>query len=230
MRPTLQFIQERFDFFNHRIFEGRLPKIRIRISSSVRTYGSLRHPRVFRSAPKASDFTLSVSDRLDLDRAVIEDTLIHEMIHLYILYFRIEDSSAHGPEFRRMMNMINSRHGRNITVSRRADSAERASDRVVRPRLVIVSELAGGERAVTVCSPRSAARFAETLKSDSRIRKWDLYLSADPVFASYPLSRTLRFYRIAPEELLRVLRDARRVVYDGKFRIAGDDNAGGDCE
>lgn len=230
MRPTLQFIQERFDFFNRLVFEGRLPRIRIRISSSVRSYGSLRHPRVFRSAPKASDFTLSVSDRLDLDRAVIEDTLIHEMIHLYILYFRIEDTSAHGPEFRRMMNEINSRHGRNITVSRRADSAERASDRIVRPRLVIVSELAGGECAVTVCSPRSAARFAETLRSDSRIRKWDLYLSADPVFAAYPLSRTLRFYRIAPAELARVLRDARRVVYDGKFRIASGGNDSGDCE
>ena len=180
MRPSLQFIHERFDFFNKLVFDGRLPQIRIRISSSVRTYGSLRHPRMFRSAPKASDFTLSVSNRLDLDRTVIEDTLIHEMIHLYILYFRIEDTSAHGPEFRRMMNEINSLHGRNITVSRRVESAERATDRVVRPRLVIVSELAGGESAVTVCSPRSAAGFAEILQSNSRIRKWHIYLSADP--------------------------------------------------
>lgn len=229
MRPSLQFIHERFDFFNKLVFDGRLPQIRIRISSSVRTYGSLRHPRVFRSAPKASDFTLSVSNRLDLDRTVIEDTLIHEMIHLYILYFRIEDTSAHGPEFRRMMNEINSLHGRNITVSRRVESAERATDRVVRPRLVIVSELAGGESAVTVCSSRSAAGFAEILQSNSRIRKWHIYLSADPVFAAYPLSRKLRFYRIAPDELARVLRNARHVVYDGKFRIDGG-NDGGDCE
>ena len=71
MRPSLQFIHERFDFFNKLVFDGRLPQIRIRISSSVRTYGSLRHPRMFRSAPKASDFTLSVSNRLDLDRTVI---------------------------------------------------------------------------------------------------------------------------------------------------------------
>jgi len=212
MRPSLQFIHERFDFFNKLVFDGRLPQIRIRISSSVRTYGSLRHPRMFRSAPKASDFTLSVSNRLDLDRTVIEDTLIHEMIHLYILYFRIEDTSAHGPEFRRMMNEINSLHGRNITVSRRVESAERATDRVV-----------------TVCSPRSAAGFAEILQSNSRIRKWHIYLSADPVFAAYPLSRKLRFYRIAPDELARVLRNARHVVYDGKFRIDGG-NDGGDCE
>lgn len=221
MRATLDFIKERFLHFNEICFGGRLPEVSMRISSSARTFGSLSHPRVFKGKPKASDFVLSVSDRFDLDRSVIEDTVIHEMIHLYIHYFGLSDVSAHGPVFRSIMGEINSRHGRNVTVSRRAAREERDTDRLVRPRLVLVTRFESGERTVTVCSPRCVASFMSVLGRIRNVTGAELYLASSPCFSALPVSRTLKLYTMDPQDLERGLAGARQVeIEGGKFRFA----------
>ena len=55
----------------------------------------------------------------------IEDTIIHEMIHYYIGYNRLEDASAHGPLFLSIMNEINRKFGRNLTVSHKSTKEQR---------------------------------------------------------------------------------------------------------
>ena len=39
------------------------------------------------------------------------------MIHYYIAYKGIRDSSAHGKIFRSLMSVVNTRHGRHVSVS-----------------------------------------------------------------------------------------------------------------
>lgn len=220
MRADIRFLTESFSRFNELCFGGLLPQVNLRMSSSLRMMGSLRHPRVVTGSTRPSDFTLSVSDRLDHPREVVEDTIIHEMIHLYIIWMRIPDTSSHGPAFRNMMETINRRHGRHITVSHRSSADERASDRIVKPRIVLVCRFADGTRTVTVCSPRYLTVILEGLKRIPAVREWRLIATGSPQFARYPTSRTLKFYRMPDAEIDAELARANPIeIHDGKLRI-----------
>lgn len=195
MRANLYFLRERFGHFNRLCFNGLLPEVTLRISSSIRTLGSLRHPRFRNSLLDPSQIILSVSNRLDLEAAAVEDILIHEMIHLYLFWNGIADTSAHGEEFRRMMHQINVRHKRNITVRHYGNESEKATDRLIKRRIVIKSILTDGKKCVTVCQPAYARRIYDALRRHPAVKSLEVLESTDPVYAQYPASRTPKLYR-----------------------------------
>ena len=49
------------------------------------------------------DFRLKISTGFDLSQEELEDVIIHEMIHYYIAWRNIKDSSVHGEVFRGIM-------------------------------------------------------------------------------------------------------------------------------
>ena len=98
------------------------------------------------------DFVLRISTRLEQTEEEIIDTLLHEMIHLYIASHQLKDSSSHGPVFRKMMNDLNQRFGRHITISHRKTKDELNQDTQRRQHLVCVSTLASGERGITIAA------------------------------------------------------------------------------
>lgn len=73
-------------------------------------------------------YHLTLSNRYDLPVEVLEDIVIHEMIHFHIHHAGIRDTSSHGEAFRRLMNEINRRFGRHITVSHRCTPEQLDSD------------------------------------------------------------------------------------------------------
>lgn len=219
MRVDLRFLRERFEYFNRLCFDSKLPTVCLRISSSLRTLGTLRHPRYHSSALRPTDITLSISNRLDLEQNIIEDTIIHEMIHLYIFWFGIKDTSAHGQEFKKIMTGINRRHGRRITITHRGNDEEKKTDRIRKPRLVIISTLNTGERYVTVCSPRYSLSIYAALKKSPLIKSLTAMASYDTVFSNYPSSKTPKIYRIEESKLNNAMERAVILEYhDGKFR------------
>jgi len=54
-------------------------------------------------------FVFRISTVIDLPEREVEDTILHEMIHYYILSNQMQDTSAHGEIFMRMMKDINVR-------------------------------------------------------------------------------------------------------------------------
>ena len=66
-----------------------------------------------------------------MDERLLEDTIIHEMIHYHILSNQLQDTSAHGKLFRKMMDDINARFGRNVTISHKPTEEEREKDREI---------------------------------------------------------------------------------------------------
>lgn len=188
------------------------------MSSSIRTLGTLRHPRTISSSTKPSELVLSISNRLDLDQNIIEDTIIHEMIHLYIIWFRIPDSSAHGRTFRQIMSYINSRYGRNITISHRGNDEEKKTDRILKPRIVLISHLKTGERCVTVCSPKYSLSIYRNLIKNSHISQLQIIASYNPIFSTFPASKTPKIYRIPQATLDEALENAVFFKYsEGRF-------------
>ena len=122
MIATKPFLEERFATFNTLCFDGSLPPVPLRLGRAVRSLGSCtyRKKRHLFGRTEYYGFSIRISARFDLPERVLEDVLLHEMIHYEILVNQRQDTSAHGRLFRARMKEINERYGRRITVSYRA--------------------------------------------------------------------------------------------------------------
>ena len=87
MRATVEYIQARFDSYNEQFFGGSLPPIPIRLSHAKGFLGKVTFTRrrkgLFQKY-KNEDFVLRINVRIDLPEEVVEDTILHEMIHIYV--------------------------------------------------------------------------------------------------------------------------------------------------
>lgn len=121
MDITVQYIKDRFEVFNKQMFGGALPLPVIRVSKAKTYLGAVtyKRKRTWYGKVVISDFKLCISARYELSENLLEDTIIHEMIHYYILYNGLKDTSPHGRLFRQMMKAINEKFARHIVMSHR---------------------------------------------------------------------------------------------------------------
>ena len=215
MRATIDFIQQKFDEFNRQIFNGVLPAIPIKLSNAKTFQGQLAFKirRLKNGGVERYDYTLRVSTRYDLPLAEVEDTIIHEMIHYYIFFKQLPDDSVHGSIFRSMMNDINNRHGRHITISHKSTPEQREAAVDPRPRLHVVALLtmADGREGVKVL-PRvrqKVAAYRDGVLASNEVKSVEFYLCDDPFFNRYPVSAALRLHFLPRATALRHLATAR---------------------
>lgn len=227
MRATVDYVKAKFDQFNRQIFAGKLPPIPIELSNAKTFLGmcSYRKRRIGNRVEKF-DFRLRINTRIDLPEQEVEDTIIHEMIHYYIGYFRLADSSAHGPRFRQIMDTINTRYGRHIRISHRltTEQKEQAYDDKPRWHVIVAIRFIDGRFGVKVI-PRSVNRiilFYNTLKLVKEIAHADMYLTNEPYFNRFPNSYALRIQYVDKAEVMAHLKDAIPVLCDGKRLKKGE--------
>lgn len=204
MTPTVEYLEERFDTFNRMCFDGALPRIPIKLSRARTFVGRLiyRPVRDWRGrVVRREDFVLRISTYFDLPEAEIEDTLIHEMIHYWIAWKGIKDTSSHGKEFRRIMKEINALHGRHLTISHRSTPEEQDRDTRVRDHYFCVSQLADGRTALTVAAQPCIARIRRAFRWSPNIRSQTWYHSRDPWFNRYPHCRSPKIFPVDPAVL-----------------------------
>lgn len=210
MRPDIQFLRERFDYFNSLIFTPQLPAVRLRISNGKRQLGCFRYPR---KRPASSEqalalCSLSLSNVYDREQAELEDVIIHEMIHFCVWLNRIDEPS-HGPEFQRLMNTINSRFGRNIRISENLSEEIKASDTREKLHIIVAVDMPDGNKAFA-CTTQSAVPFINKVLYDNNLpHRW--YVSLDPWFNSYPKVRTPKLFNITEENYRTHILPARKV-------------------
>ena len=217
MIASAEFVKVAFGKFNAEIFGGVLPVPHFQLSRARSFLGKLRYkvtPRALGRKPVYSDYTLIISTLYDLPQTELEDVVIHEMIHYLLMIRGIEDSSAHGPQFRSYMNAINERFGRNITISHKGRAAD-----TKRVHYVGVCELNGEVKAVgasrdkvrklqqedklglIVCSKDMAPRLAAGVRKIFPVSKIDWYVTNHPYFSKFPHLRTVKMYLVPRTEL-----------------------------
>lgn len=199
MRPTIEYIQDRFDHFNSMCFGGQLPPLPIKLSQARHYLGAIRYKRqrnLLGQVVGCADVSLHISICYDLEEQVIEDTILHEMIHYYILVHGLHDTSLHGDIFQKMMNDINQRYGRHITLSHRRTQAENASDQKRRPHYLCVAHLNNGHTCLVVCAKTCIFQFYKKLPRMYDISDWTWYFSPDPYFNRYPVCRIPKLFRV----------------------------------
>lgn len=120
MIPTIEYIQHHFDEYNARFFGGALPPIRIKLSNARTFLGKVtftRHRSWLFGPTRNENFVLRINARIDLPEELVQDTILHEMIHYYIAVNQLRDTSTHGRLFRGEMKRINAAGNRHITIS-----------------------------------------------------------------------------------------------------------------
>lgn len=209
MIVTLQYLRRRFDEFNKLVFDSRLPEPRLKVNNSRSMLGCVRYKTKQRFLRKKEfyDFTLSISAFYDFEEEVLDDTILHEMIHLDILTSHLIDDSAHGPLFRQKMEDINARFGRNITLSHRGKLEQAPKDKPVQ-NILAVSVLEDGAWGITRPSQSRVFELQKCLPRYFRLKETRWYVSRNPYFCTIPRSLTPKIYRIEKSVLDKELEGA----------------------
>lgn len=220
MKPTIEYIQAHFDAYNRQYFGGALPTLPIKLSHAKGFLGKVTFTRKKQglfSGYKNTDFVLRINVRIDLPEEVIEDTILHEMIHYYIGVNQWKDSSAHGELFRREMARINA-SGRHITISHRLSEEEKQQALVKKERVVALVTFEDGKRGIKVVPKqvRHVQAWDKKVRRYFPIRSIEWYLTDDDLFAKYPSSMALRVYLLSSdskeaEAMIEALSKARRL-------------------
>lgn len=164
------------------------------------------------------DFKLRINTRIDLPEAEIEDTIIHEMIHYFIGYNQLEDASAHGPMFLHMMNSINAKYGRHLSVSYKVtkEQREQAIDAKQHWRVVAVVKFKDGRYGIKVL-PRIQQRIVNyytKVGSSKDVERVDLYMSNNVYFNRFPNSSVLNAHYVDIEEINKNIKGAEPLVFN----------------
>jgi predicted SprT family Zn-dependent metalloprotease len=129
VKPSLEYIQAHFDAYNQQYFGGSLPTLPIKLSHARGFLGKVTFVkrRTWLFGPyKNEKFVLRINVGIDLPEEVVQDTILHEMIHYYIAVNQIRDTSAHGKLFRAEMARINKEGNRHIRISYRLQPEQKA--------------------------------------------------------------------------------------------------------
>ncbi len=209
-------IDELSTLFNHcndKYFDGRLPEPKFRVSHSRTRLGSFSY-KMFRGRSRrrlgvfhlpsfgragGDSYLISISDYYLMSPDQLEDVMTHEMIHYSIAYTGLKDSAPHGVVFRGMMDAINRKYGRHISVI--------ASTRGWKPRvepkpqtyLVLGLKMDNGTFFLSSVNPSSAGKLEMQIRRipDIVFHKW--VETKDDYFRSFPRARSLRGRRVTKE-------------------------------
>jgi hypothetical protein len=108
MTLTISYISEKFEKYNNLYFNGSLKTPKFKISNSKRALGTLSISRRLNFyGGYTKEHTISISKYYDRTEKQYDNTLIHEMIHLYISQNDIIDNGSHGRHFKAECARIN---------------------------------------------------------------------------------------------------------------------------
>lgn len=95
MKLTVDFLQKNFDKYNNLIFDGELPKIEIKVGRMTRRFGYY-YRQTNRYTGRVIKEYIAISSFFVVSEKEYINTLVHEMLHYYIAFKNIKDSSSHG--------------------------------------------------------------------------------------------------------------------------------------
>lgn len=193
------YIRERFREYNAAMFGGRLPEPPIELTPAKTFLGQCRSQisRLTDGRKVHGNFRLRFSTSHDLPEAELQDTVIHEMIHYFILLNGLVDTSTHGKIFKSLMRSINANFNRNIAISHHGApglaTAQKRKTYVV-ARIALKSGKTGFK--VIPNTRQSINRFMGAIKRVAEVKEVKLHVSDNPFFGHYPSSAALKIHLI----------------------------------
>lgn len=205
---TTNYLQQQFAVFNGRYFRGTLPVPRFAISKSRTMLGQFlvrRKAAGLFSAPAAPEYTIKVSMFYNMPEREVQTVLLHEMIHYYIHYHKLRDTSPHGRLFKQIMCAINAAGGWGISVTKNTHLLHPAQVRN-KQRYVLAAITADGRHFMSVVNGRYVTRVESLIAGSSTLKWHKWYKTNMPMFGTYSEVRSLRGRKMTAEEFKRTLK------------------------
>ncbi len=198
----MDLLQQWFRQFNEAYFDGVLPMPVLLLSKARTQLGSIRYRRRRHLFCNGCDnVTIRVSTYYENTEHEFQSVLLHEMIHYYIAYKGIHDTSSHGRKFRELMNWLNKDYGWDIRVRTERQEKTAGTDKTYDDSyLVLAAILVTGEHILSVVNPRYALILDADAKKESHIARHEWYISHSRHFRNFPKVRTLRGVTVSKEE------------------------------
>lgn len=189
MRPTLEYLKEKFDYYNKLCFEGKLPSLPIRLNLR-NSYIGLTIAKVHRAQNGKVHYQLlgiEISVRMDLPEEEYINTLVHEMIHCYIFHNDIVDNSTHGSVFKQKMQEINETYGTNITTTFNPTD-EWLINNYSHTRCICVGEFENGDTGLAVVARNKMFLLWKYMPKIPGVTKVHWYASNRAIFSKFPVT------------------------------------------
>jgi len=191
---TVPILREWFAHFNRDYFAAELPAPTIKLSRSRTRLGTMSWhcSRQFGKECRYG-YTIRISTFFEQSEREFMEVFLHEMIHYYIAYKGVRDTSSHGRTFVEMMSDINAKGGWNITVSAHTgDKRISAASARNKERLILALEMANGKCYFAVVNPSYATSIKRVMTRTKDVERFRWYVSDDTFFATFPQVRTPR--------------------------------------
>ena len=217
MRATIDYIKQKFDEYNELCFEGKLKPLPFKLSNASSFLGA-----VFFQREKNDDgtwhyygFVFKISTVMDLPEDVVEDTILHEMIHYYIMSNQMQDTGPHGKLFIAKMKEINKKFNRNLSVSHKTTKEEHDTDKRIQQHIVCISRLRTGQRGVTVATKTRLFELWDAMPNIPNMAEYKWFVSTDPYFNRFPKTAKAGICFVPSNELEEHLKDAKELIKQG---------------
>lgn len=114
-----------FNEWNKKAFGNKLPTPSFEIMTTKSVLGQFRWRKI---SDNEMGYTIRMSNYFDRPYEDFVDTMVHEMLHFYIRYNKIKDTSSHGREWKSLAAKFNEKYGLNI---KRTGSGKKISEDVI---------------------------------------------------------------------------------------------------
>ena len=192
---TISEVKEQFDKWNGTIFNNELPTPSFELMHTKRLLGQFRWRRI---GSDKLGYTIRISTFYDRPFALYVDTIVHEMLHYYIKYKGIKDTSSHGREWKSMAAKISRKYG--LTITRTSPTGGGVSEHVLEK--AAEKNVAKFEYAI-VCKMNDGHFGASVVPSNKlyyvapHLRDWNAVKEFKIVKAPWNLTYALRHLRKA---------------------------------
>ena len=217
MIATIDYVERKFKEYNEQMFEGKLKPLPFKLTTA-RTF--LGQVRCFREKNPDDtwhymNFQFNISTKVDLPEREVEDTIIHEMIHYYILSNQIQDTGPHGEIFLRIMKEINVKYNRNLSVTHKTTEKEKDQDTEIRQHIICVTRFKTNQIGITIANKSKLFQLWDELPKVPKVAECNWYVSNDPFFNRYPRASTVKIYPISRADLEEHMKDFKQLVRSG---------------
>lgn len=121
MIATIENMSEKFREYNKLYFNNSLPLPKFEIMHTYKESGYFMFQKE-KGKSRIKYKKIFMTDYFDFTEEMYRNILVHEMIHYYIAFNHIEDDDAHGKEFTKIANELNTKYGLKITDTINASS------------------------------------------------------------------------------------------------------------
>lgn len=204
-------LEQLFNYCNNKYFDGELPLPKLKVSHAKTRLGSMSCKRTIRKEKgligwmnggrKAihaafTDFQISISDYYMMTDDQREDVMIHEMIHYSIAYTGLRDTAPHGVVFRGMMDAINRKFGRHISVMTTTKGWQPRISPKPTKFLVLGLHMRSGEYFLSSVNRSFAGRLELQISRLRDVESHRWVETTDEYFRNFPCVRSLRGRRV----------------------------------